>query len=82
MKTGTITNKKRAECEIVYEYIKRYYQENLIVPTIREIQAEFHIKSTSQVWFTLDHLERMGKIEKTGKCYKVLSAKITFDDDR
>lgn len=82
MKTGTITKKKRAEAEAVYEYIKITYKRTLVVPTIRQIQNAFLIKSTSQVWFDLDILERLGKIEKTGKSYKVLSAKITFDDDR
>ena len=80
MRDGTITKKKRAECEAIYEFMKKYFKKNLIVPTIREIQEEFKIKSTSQVWFSISHLERMGKIKKTGKSYKILSAKITFDD--
>ena len=80
MKDGTITKKKRAEVEAIYCFMKKYYTKNLIVPTIREIQEEFKIRSTSQVWASLNHLEKMGKIKKTGKSYKILSAKISFDD--
>ena len=79
-KEGTITQKKKEQVDKIYEFIKSYYAENLTVPTIREIQCEFNFSSTSIVWFSLAHLERMGKIEKVGKTYKVLSAKISFDD--
>lgn len=80
MRDGTITKRKRQEVDAIYDFMKQYYKENLIVPTQREIQEHFELSSLSQVWASLNHLERMGKIERTGKSYKILSAKITFDD--
>lgn len=62
------------------DYIKTYFMENGTVPTIRQIQKDLEIKSTSTVFFYLEHLEEEGKIKKIGKTYVVTGFKITFDE--
>lgn len=50
--------------QAVYNYIRKYIQENSIPPTVREICAAVNLKSTSTVHMHLKNLAQMGLIKQ------------------
>lgn len=50
--------------QAVYDYIRKYIQENTIPPTVREICAAVGLKSTSTVHMHLKNLAEMGLIKQ------------------
>lgn len=53
--------------EQVYDFICIYLKEHPYPPTVREIQKQLKIKSTSTVQYALDALEKAGYIFRSGK---------------
>lgn len=49
----------------VYEYVKKYFEENAYPPTVREICANVGIKSTATAYSYLEKLKDNGLITKT-----------------
>ncbi|MGM9568300.1 MAG: transcriptional repressor LexA [Clostridia bacterium] len=53
--------------EQVFDYICKYLKQHPYPPTVREIQKQLRIKSTSTVQYALDGLEKAGYIFRSGK---------------
>jgi repressor LexA len=57
----------------IYQYIVRFIRERGISPSIRDIQRDLHISSTSVVSYNLDVLEKLGKIVRNDKISRGIS---------
>lgn len=57
----------------IYQYIVRFIKERGISPSIRDIQRDLHISSTSVVSYNLDVLEKLGKIVRNDKISRGIS---------
>lgn len=53
--------------EQVYDFICKYLKQHPYPPTVREIQKQLRIKSTSTVQYALNGLEKAGYIFRSGK---------------
>ena len=52
--------------ELIYDFICKYIKENPYPPTVRDIQKQLKIRSTSTVQYALDALQSAGYISKAG----------------
>ncbi|GIV87557.1 MAG: LexA repressor [Chloroflexus sp.] len=57
----------------IYQYIVDFIRERGISPSIRDIQRDLHISSTSVVSYNLNVLERLGKIIRNDKISRGIS---------
>ncbi len=57
----------------IYQYIVRFIKERGISPSIRDIQRDMKISSTSVVAYNLDVLEKLGKIIRNDKISRGIS---------
>jgi repressor LexA len=58
----------------ILSFVKRFSRENGYPPTIREIGAEFRIKSTNGVRYYLALLEKSGHLKRSGKISRGIGA--------
>ena len=63
-----ITDKERR----VFEFIKNYVDENNYAPTVREIQEEFGLKSTSTAHRYIITLSQKGLLERENNCNRAI----------
>ncbi|MCR5815414.1 MAG: transcriptional repressor LexA [Ruminococcus sp.] len=63
-----ITEKERK----VFEFIKNYVDENNFAPTVREIQEEFGLKSTSTAHRYIITLSEKGLLERENNCNRAI----------
>ncbi len=63
-----ITDKERK----VFEFIKNYVDENNYAPTVREIQEEFGLKSTSTAHRYIITLSQKGLLERENNCNRAI----------
>ncbi|MBR6336234.1 MAG: transcriptional repressor LexA [Ruminococcus sp.] len=63
-----ITDKERK----VFEFIKNYVDENNFAPTVREIQEEFGLKSTSTAHRYIITLSQKGLLERENNCNRAI----------
>ena len=55
----------KSKLDTVFEFITNYTDENGFPPTVREICAELHIKSTATAYDYINRLKEMGRLQKT-----------------
>lgn len=65
--------------EQVYDFICKYLKQHPYPPTVREIQKQLKVKSTSTVQYALDGLQKAGFILKNGK--KMRAIEISGEKD-
>jgi repressor LexA len=53
--------------EQILKFVQDYIQKNVHAPSIRDIQTELNISSTSVVAYNIKALQEKGKLERTGK---------------
>jgi repressor LexA len=53
--------------EQILKFVQDYIQKNVHAPSIRDIQTELNISSTSVVAYNIRALQEKGKLERTGK---------------
>ena len=66
-----ITDKERK----VFEFIKNYVDENNYAPTVRDIQEEFGLKSTSTAHRYIITLSEKGLLERENNCNRAIRIK-------
>ena len=55
----------KRKLDVVLAFIDRYTDENGFPPTVRDICAELHIKSTATAYDYVNRLKEMGLLQKT-----------------
>lgn len=83
MQEGRTTLSNRINWEqhiILYNFVRNYQAEHQRFPTYRAIvAANIGYKSTSHVDSSLKMLEELGLIEKDGRYYKIVGARVTME---
>lgn len=64
---------------LIYSYMQNYIDENGFPPSVREICAEFNIKSTSTVHYYMKKLKTDGKVVQMGNKKRAISIASTRD---
>lgn len=67
--------------EQVFDYICKYLKQHPYPPTVREIQKQLKIKSTSTVQYALDALEKAGYILRSGKKMRAIEIREKYETD-
>lgn len=70
--------KKNQTYDEILEYIARFTKNNGFPPSVREIQANFHFRSTSTVSYYLRKLEESGQLINRGRKNRALSVSESF----
>lgn len=67
--------------EQVFDYICKFLKQHPYPPTVREIQKQLKIKSTSTVQYALDALEKAGYILRSGKKMRAIEIREKYETD-
>ena len=59
-----MSERSRSKMQAVLNYINTYNAENGYSPTVREICAELHIKSTASAYYYLEKLTNEGLLSR------------------